>query len=146
LTVTDLNMRNPYCVPLSKSVDALDPDPEAFAAELANVEAHESYGKARYRTLKGNFAPLFRRFVPNRAIVETGLQIRQQREIIQDAEQKTERRKRNVQRRASELGLSARTTNMAPEADEGTRLMLEAKRLHAQRQGQKPESTEKETI
>ncbi|MDB6124752.1 MAG: hypothetical protein JWQ71_3745 [Pedosphaera sp.] len=134
LAVTDLNMKNPYSVPLSNPVGAIDPDPEIFAQELARVEEYEAYGKARYKVLKAKYAPLFRRMVPNRLTVETGQQMRQQREVIQVQQKQVETRKKRVHSRVKELGLPSRIVNTSAEADEGTALMLEAKRAHERRQ------------
>ncbi|MDB6068641.1 MAG: hypothetical protein JWR26_4849 [Pedosphaera sp.] len=134
LAVTDLNMRNPYSVALSHSVGAIDPDSETLETELARVAAHESYGRARYRVLKANFAPQFRRMVPNRATVETGQQMRQQREAREEQRKKSDSRKRSIHNRAEKLELPSRIMNTGPEAEEGTRLMMEAKKTHATNQ------------
>ena len=130
LAVTDLNMRNPFSVPLSNSVAALDPDPETLATELARVADYESHGKARYKVLKADFAPKFRRMVPNRVVVETGQAIRQQREIIEVERKRASNRRQTGQRNGRALGLPASIINPGEDGAEGTRMMLEAKRAH----------------
>ncbi len=111
LAVTDLNMKNPYSVPISNSVDALNPDAESLAVELARVAEHERYGKTRYEVLKAGYAPLFRRVVPDRAAVQTGEAIRQQRADIEQHREQHASRARAVQRRAGAVGLPARTSS-----------------------------------
>jgi hypothetical protein len=134
LAVTDLNMKNPYSVPISNSVDALNPNAEALAVELARVAEHERYGKTRYSVLKANYAPLFRRVVPDRAAVRTGDAIRQQRADIEQHREKHADHARAVHRRAGAVGLPPRILNVDAQADEGTRMMLEAKRAHVKEQ------------
>ncbi len=134
LAVTDLNMRNPYSVELSRGVDALNPDPQVFAEELAKIAAHESYGKALYQTLKARFQPAFRRVLPCLVTVDTGEQMREQREAIQATQRKADTRKRTIRNRADRLELPAAVMQTDDQADEGTARMLAAKRAHESKQ------------
>jgi hypothetical protein len=111
LIVTDMNMKKPYSVELSKPQDALDPDPESFADEMRRVEAYESHGKARYRVIKAAFERVFQPLNHNRAVVETGQQIRQQREVIDAGRHEKQTRQTTIRDRATKAGLPISIVN-----------------------------------
>ncbi|HZV35357.1 MAG TPA: hypothetical protein VFB72_12355, partial [Verrucomicrobiae bacterium] len=138
LVVTDLKMKNPYTVQLFGAVDADDPNAPEFKAAIAQSYSYSAQTKARYTTLKAKFDPMFRQVHPSRTIVETGQQIRQQQEIIDQRREDTTRRKNKINRRASQLNIPAENIRPDTDADEGTALMLEAKRAHQKNKGVTP--------
>jgi hypothetical protein len=69
LTVTDMNMRNPFTVERAGSVEAdtdLAEDPEEYAREAARIDAHMAYGKARFVAFKQKFGE------PRRNVIASG--------------------------------------------------------------------------
>jgi hypothetical protein len=141
LVVTDMNEKYPYSVELSQAVSALDPDPEIFAQEMKRIEDYESHGKTRYRVLKGKFEQKFQLRPVTRATVETGIEIRQQHEAISERKAQAQKRTRKIHDRAGKLGLPASIVNLGRDGEEGTALMLEARRRHQEKkQSNTPET------
>jgi hypothetical protein len=75
LTVTDMNRENAFCVVRSPDVPAMDAPAELLEQEMEKIAAHQSYARARYRTLKPKHATPFRHTIVDRATAELGEQI-----------------------------------------------------------------------
>lgn len=75
LTVTDMNRESPFSVEQSRSVPAMDATAEELEQEFSRIEAHMSYAKTRYRTLKSKYAVAVRSPVVDGATAELGREI-----------------------------------------------------------------------
>lgn len=106
LSVTDMNRQNPFCVERTQEVPAMDAPAELLEQEFERIEAHMSYARVRYRTLKARFSVPFRRTVADHDAVMLGVEIaghRNQHEARR-TEEKKERTRLN--RLANALGTS----------------------------------------
>jgi hypothetical protein len=143
--VTDMKQKKFVSVPLHNGVPRLErlTDPEGTA--LANAcERRDGQVKAivaRYNTLKDNFELPYRKNLVAAQTVALGQEIEQQRAQIGAAHREANNRTRTTQDRARKLGLPTRILNDGPESDEGTALMLAAKRENARQRDTEEETT-----
>jgi hypothetical protein len=139
LVVTDMQRRNPICVARSKEVSALesvtDPDSGRLAQELRRVAGQASYMKARFTAVKAKFPMPQRRALADVRTLQLGQQIEEQRGQMAAKRNERNIRARTTRDRARKLGLPTPILNDRPESDEGTTLMLAAKRAHQSNQG-----------
>jgi hypothetical protein len=134
IVVTDMNRRNPICVKRSQEPDALecltDPDGETLAREMQRIEGQASYMKARFNVLKSKLPLPQRQTLVDAQTLELGQRIEEQRVQISTAKSERQQRTRTTQERARALGLPTRILNESSASDEGTALMLAAKRAN----------------
>jgi len=125
LSVTDMDRKNAFAVERANALPAMD------AMHQAN--AHMAHTRAYYRTLKSAQPVAFRRNVVDRATSALGREIGEQQAQLEQKQKQQVSRTRTVHRRAEELGLPVSILDtQSPDADEYTRLMVEAKREAAQ--------------
>jgi hypothetical protein len=138
ITVTTLDRKNPITLERYNGTAALSPDPEAFAADLAQVEGFARYAKARYVTLKAKFAQPFRTVIPNREYkqnVELCQKIEAQQAEIKAGHRIEQVKERSLERQAQKLGLPTQIINRGSTlATESLDLMEEARREHQREQ------------
>jgi hypothetical protein len=60
LCVTDMNRENVFAVERAESVPALDATEEEMGEAMAQINAHGSYARERYRVVKAKLQPIFR--------------------------------------------------------------------------------------
>lgn len=85
----------------------MDAPAELLAQEMERINAHMSYGRTRYRTLKAKYSVPFRRVVPDADTVNLGVEIATQQNAVQTrivADQKKQVRARKTFGR---LGMNA---------------------------------------
>lgn len=132
LVVTDMNRRNAFYVERRQSVDAIDPDPEIFEAELAQIAAHQSYGRVRYRILKPLAKQIFRGNVVHRNTVALGQEIERNKSAIVTAQRRQAAIAGKVRRKAEQIGVPVGMSagNPTEQNLEGLKLIEEALREH----------------
>jgi len=139
--ITDMKRSNPISVPLHDGVPRLErltnPNGTALAEACARREGQVGAIVARYNLLKDNFELPYRKNLVAARTLEFVKQVEQQRTTIEAAQSAAATRTRTTRNRAHKLGLPARILNDGPESDEGTALMLAAKRAHQER-GEEP--------
>jgi hypothetical protein len=105
---------------------------DTHAEAVANIHAHASYGRNRYRVLKAKFKPDFRRNLASPVTADLGEKIEasQQAAVAEKREQQSLGRK--IQTCAKQLGVSAELVRHGDhyEAD-GLADMLQAEREQA---------------
>jgi len=107
ITITDTNRENPFAVGRTQEVPAMDASEELLAQEMERINAHMSYGRTRYRTLKAKYSVPFRRTIADADTVNLGVEIATQQQATQErvaAEQKKQVRARKT---FSRLGMNA---------------------------------------
>ena len=72
ITITDTNRQNPVMIPRRIEVPAMDDTSPLLAAAQAQVEAHQSPTKVRYRVLESKYQRKFRIMVPNADVNQLG--------------------------------------------------------------------------
>lgn len=95
LCVTDLNRENVFAVERAESVPAIDATEEQIGSAMAQINAHGSYARERYRVLKTKLAPRFRANAVTQDVSELGRQIREKSERVR-MEKAEERRRSRV--------------------------------------------------
>ncbi len=105
LTVTDMNRQNPFCVSRSPDVPAMDASPEILEQEYARIAAHGSHARERYKILKAKNPITFRPMLADRATVELGAEIGQQREALETVRREDERMETKGRRMSNKLGM-----------------------------------------
>jgi hypothetical protein len=129
-----MKQRNAVAVPLHDGVPRLErltnPDGAQLGEACARREAQVSQIVARYNVLRSQTEMPYRKnLVSVQALALSEDMERERRRVGAEREVATNRA-RTVRERAHKLGLPARILNDRQESDEGTALMLAAKREH----------------
>jgi hypothetical protein len=110
LTVTDMNRRNPICVPRHQEVSALAEltgDQDLLAQELARSSGHMSHMKTRYNVLKSKFPLPSRQNLIAAHVIDTGQQIDEQKETFREKKRARAREKRQLKELADSALMGA---------------------------------------
>jgi hypothetical protein len=129
LTITDLNRKNPQCIPRHMGIDVMDATPEILSAELGKISAMQSFAKERYRTLKSQYAQQFRTNVIDPDTIELGMEMAARKsEVRKDQHLETKARKvytdlgavapANVHRRSETIEAATELAKMLRDSDE----------------------------
>lgn len=110
LTVTDMNRENAFCVGLSPSVPAMDATAEQLQGAYAEIAAHQSYARVRYKTLKAKHAMPFRHAIVDRATAELGEQIAAGQSRMQVEQGREEKRQTKVRTLSRNLKMTLTPT------------------------------------
>jgi hypothetical protein len=123
--VTDLDRRNPICVPRSQNPSALEsiiePDSGRLGRELARIEDQASYMKTRFRVVAAKFPLPQRKLLVDAAAVATfelGEEIETQRRDVTnriDQQKKDRRRARSLTQRTGIVVPESAEKNVLPE-------------------------------
>jgi hypothetical protein len=106
LTVTDMQRKNPFCVSRSQDVPAMDASPEILEQEYARIAAHGSHARERYKILKAKNPITFRPMLADRATVELGAEIGQQRDALETVQRQGERSETKGRKLSRNLGMA----------------------------------------
>jgi hypothetical protein len=102
ISVTDLDRQNPFAVPLSPEIPAIDATPEQMRSAVEPIAAHQSHARAYYRTLKNKFERPFRANLVAPQITELGQTFDRQQTAVQEQT----RAAASLERRADKLGVN----------------------------------------
>ncbi|MDB6022759.1 MAG: hypothetical protein JWQ04_2616, partial [Pedosphaera sp.] len=133
LTVTDMVRKNPFTIARTQEVPAMEAPPEILAQEMERIAQHQAHAKARYKILKPLRPLAFRGLIADRKTIELGVEMHQQRSAAACKLQEAKTRTRKIQNRAAKLQLPAGIMDTGRDGDEGTALMLEARRKHQEK-------------
>jgi hypothetical protein len=106
LTITDLQRRNPVCIPRAEAIPAMDATPEQLRAAQSQVSAHNAHASVRYRVLRSKFAAPTRTNLTDRSTVELGQRIEAQARAVQAEQRTTAARRTRAARSAHALGIT----------------------------------------
>ncbi len=107
LTVTDLNYDNAFCVERSQEVPAMDAPVDLLNHEMMRIEAHMSYARVRYRTLRAKFATPFRRVIVDAQTARLGNEIQAQHATLEKERRQTKKRQVRARKVYGRLNLTA---------------------------------------
>jgi len=131
IVVTDLNRRNPICVPKANEPSALeciiDPNSTVLADEMKRIDDQASYMKARFHAIKSKFPMPQRTTIVTKTTVELGQEIESQKFEIEKAQTARARRGAANRDKARKLGVPAELVGDDDESREGLEI-LEASR------------------
>jgi hypothetical protein len=114
LTVTDLNQDNAFCVARSQEVPAMDAPGDLLNQELMRIEAHLSYARVRYRTLRAKFSTPFRRVIVDEQTARLGNEIQAQQAALEVERRQAKQRQVRARKVYGRLNLTA-PANAAPD-------------------------------
>lgn len=109
LSVTDMNRENPFCIERTQEVPAMEAPAELLEQEFERINAHMSYARVRYRTLKARFSVPFRRAIADTKTVMLGVEIAEQQNQVEARRADEQKRTRRVNKLAGTLGASVPT-------------------------------------
>ena len=115
LCISDLDRKNVHAIERSQEPPALEPEHESFAQEKKRIAAHQAHALTRYRVLRAEFQPQFRRNLVDRATGRLGTEMTEQEAAA---------------REKSERG----TTRLSEAQRKGLALVDEAEREHSEQQ------------
>jgi hypothetical protein len=127
ITVTDMNRQNPFTIERTQEVPAMDAPPELLAQEMERINAHMSFARTRYRTLKAKFSVPFRRTIADHGTVSLGVEIAAQQTAVQARRVEKDQQQTRVRKIARANGIArpellddseqtARSVSLADEA------------------------------
>jgi len=105
LTVTNLEQRNPFSLPRSHDVPAMDAPADVMEREMGFIAAHQRPTVERYRVLTSKYAIPFRRTVADGQTVALGREMAGQRAEIETRIRKSEQQNTTIQKAARKTGL-----------------------------------------
>jgi hypothetical protein len=106
VTITDMNRENAFTVERSKGLSAMDATAEALAQEMERINAHMSYARTRYRTLKAKFSVPFRRPVADADTVNLGVEIATQQNAVQVRRAEQVKEQKRARKTFTKLGMN----------------------------------------
>jgi hypothetical protein len=107
LTVTDLNHDNAFCVARSQEVPAMDAPSDLLNQEMMRIEAHLSYARVRYRTLRAKFATPFRRVIVDAQTAQLGNEIQAHQAALEIERRQAKQRQVRARKVYGQLNLTA---------------------------------------
>jgi len=107
ITITDMNRQNAFTVARTQEVPAMDAPEELLAQEMERINAHMSYARTRYRTLKAKFSVPFRRAAPDANTVNLGVEIAMQQNATQARIATEQKQQVKARKTFSRLGMNA---------------------------------------
>lgn len=130
LSVTDMNRENPFCVERTQEVPAMDAPAELLEQEFGRINAHMSYARVRYRTLKARFSVPFRRTFADNKTVMLGVEISEQQNKIEARRADDQKRQTRVSKHARDLGIRPGLVENSDRSQSALDLMADARREH----------------
>jgi len=131
ITITDLNRKNAFTVERTQEVPAMDAPHELLAQEMERINAHMSYGRTRYRTLKAKFSVPFRRTIADNGTMYLGAEIATQQIAAQSRRVEKDKQQVRVRRSARALGYRAELLDDSAQTAGAVSQIEEAKRDRA---------------
>jgi hypothetical protein len=107
LAVTDMALRNPFCVARAQDVPAMDAPPELLSRELARCEEHMSYSKTRYRVIKSKYQQQFRPTLVDSVTRDAGEQLTRQIDEVKIESNRREAELRKARKISARLRMDA---------------------------------------
>jgi len=104
LTVTDMDRQNPFCVPLSTDIGAMDATPEEMDEATSSAASHQSYARTRYSDLRAKFIPRFRVNVAIGVTAALGEEMNAQRKALVEEKREVSSLRQRVKKVARDLG------------------------------------------
>ncbi|TAL05341.1 MAG: hypothetical protein EPO07_03660, partial [Verrucomicrobia bacterium] len=134
LSVTDMRRENAFCVERTQEVPAMEAPDELLEQEFERINAHMSYGRVRYRTLKAKFSVPFRRAMPDAATVNLGVEIATQQNKVEARRADDQKRQTRVSKRARDFGIRPGLLENSERSQSALDLMAQARRDHEREQ------------
>ncbi len=142
ITITDMKRQNAFTVERTQEVPAMDAPAELLAQEMERINAHMSYGRTRYRTLKAKFSVPFRRTIADHGTVTLGVEIATQQNAVQSRRIEKDKQQTRVRKSARALGYRADLLDDSAQTAGAVSLIEEAKRERARElRGEMTETT-----
>lgn len=105
ITITDMKRENAFTVERTQEVPAMDAPAELLGQEMERINAHMSYGRTRYRTLKAKFSVPFRRTIADHGTVNLGVEIAIQQNAVQTRRVEKDQQQTRVRKIARDNGI-----------------------------------------
>lgn len=131
ITITDMKRENAFTVERTQEVPAMDAPAELLAQEMERINAHMSYGRTRYRTLKAKFSVPFRSLIVDagsRRTAKLGVEIATQQAAVQTRRVEKDQQQTRVRKIARANGIRADLLDDSKQTADAVALVAEAKR------------------
>lgn len=128
ITITDTNRQNPFTVERTQEVPAMDAPAELLEQEMERINAHMSYGRTRYRTLKAKFSVPFRRAIADHNTVNLGVEIATQQNAVQSRQAEKAKSQTRVRKIARANGIRPELLDDSEQTARAVSLVAEARR------------------
>lgn len=107
ITITDMNRGNAFTVERTQEIPAMDAPEELLTQEMERANAHLSYARTRYRTLKAKFSVPFRRTVADADAVNLGVEIAVQQNAAKERIATEQKQQVRARKTFKQLGMNA---------------------------------------